>query len=102
MPPQHRGAGTGGLGPGARGGEGEGAGIFKRPDTKKRASPELSDAPTETRKDSKRNKGPVKEMVRDIINKGLCLDSNIPEHERARLFKLHHDSGLKGEGDIRA
>jgi hypothetical protein len=74
---------------------GEGAGIFKRPDTKKRASPELSDAPTETRKDSKRNKGPVKEMVRDIINKGLCLDSNIPEHGRARLFKLHHDSGLK-------
>jgi hypothetical protein len=38
-------------------------------------------------------------MVRDIINKGLCLDSNIPEHERARLFKLHHDSGLKGEGE---
>jgi Ran GTPase-activating protein (RanGAP) involved in mRNA processing and transport/cold shock CspA family protein len=89
------GAGTGGLGPGARGGVGEGAGIFKRPDTKKRASTELSDAPTETCKDSKRNKGPVKEKVRDIINKGLCLDSNIPEHERARLFKLHHDSGLK-------
>jgi hypothetical protein len=70
-------------------------GIFKRPDTKKRASPELSDAPTESRKDNKRNKGPVKEMVRDIINKGLCLESDIPEHGRERLFKLPHDAGLK-------
>jgi len=69
-------------------------GIFKRPDTKKRGSPELSDAPTEARKD-KRSKGPVKEMMRDMVTKGLCADSDIPEHGRQRLFKLPHDAGLK-------
>jgi hypothetical protein len=67
-------------------------GLFKRAD-KKRASPELSDAPTESRKKNKG--GPVKEKLAEILSKGLCLEKEIPNGPRARLISLPIENGLK-------
>ena len=61
----------------------------------KRSSPELSDAPTETRKEKKKREGgPVKEKLESIFSKKLCAHKDI-EKLKTRLFDLPPDNGIK-------